>query len=155
PLRDPPRHCRWALLNGDRSPVLGEGRLAELPQRAERVQLVIPAAEVLLTRASLPPAARRRAGSVLAFAVEEETVGEPDGLHVSGLGSAGGSDALAVVDRQGLARWREALEPAGIRAYEVHCETLLLPWTAGEWSLAWDGREGFVRTGELEGAATD
>src|SRR5262249_38919630 len=112
PLRDPPRHCRWALLNGDRSPVLGEGRLAELPQRAERVQLVIPAAEVLLTRASLPPAARRRAGSVLAFAVEEETVGEPDGLHVSWLGSAGDSDALAVVDRQGLARWREALEPA-------------------------------------------
>jgi general secretion pathway protein L len=32
---------------------------------------------------------------------------------------------------------------------------LLLPRAAGEWSLAWSGREGFVRTGEFEGAATD
>ncbi len=116
---------------------------------------MIPAAQVLITRARLPQAARRRAGSVLAFAVEEETVGEPDANQVSWLGSAGDADVLAVVDRQGLTRWRDALDTVGIRAYEVHCETLLLPWAAGEWSLAWDGREGFVRTGEVEGAATD
>ena len=155
PLRESPQHCRWALLNGDGSPVVGEGRLADLPRQAQRVQLVIPAAEVLITRAELPPAARRRAGPVLAFAVEEETAGEPDAMHVSWLGSAGAADVLAVVDRHGLARWREALGPAGIHAYEVHCETLMLPWAPGQWSLAWDGREGFVRTGELEGAATD
>ena len=154
-LRDPPQQCRWALVNGDHEPVAGEGRLAELPRRAERVQLVIPAAQVLITRARLPQAARRRAGSVLAFAVEEETVGEPEANQVSWLGSAGDADVLAVVDRQGLTRWRDALDTVGIRAYEVHCETLLLPWAAGEWSLAWGGREGFVRTGEFEGAATD
>jgi general secretion pathway protein L len=159
PLRDPPQQCQWALVNDGRAPVTGEGRLAELPRGAERVQLVIPAAQVLITRASLPPAARRRAGSVLAFAVEEETAGEPETNQVSWLGSvtdlAGDSDVLAVVDKQGLARWRDALGAAGIRAYEVHCETLLLPWTAVEWSLAWDGHEGFVRTGEFEGGATD
>jgi general secretion pathway protein L len=154
-LRDPPQHCRWALVNGGREPVAGEGRLAELPRHAERVQLVIPAAQVLITRARLPQAARRRAGSVLAFAVEEETVGEPGANQVNWLGSAGDTDVLAVVDRQGLARWRDALDTVGIRAYEVHCETLLLPWAAGEWSLAWDGHEGFVRTGEFEGVATD
>jgi general secretion pathway protein L len=155
PLRDPPQQCRWALIDGGRDPVRGEGRLADLPRRAERVQLVIPAAEVLITRASLPPAARRRAGSVLAFAVEEETASEPDALHVSWLGASGDTDVLAVVDREGLARWRDALNAAGIHAYEVHCETLLLPWSHGEWGVAWDGREGFVRSGELEGAATD
>jgi general secretion pathway protein L len=155
PLRDTPRHCRWVLIDGSRNPIRGEGRLADLPRRAERVQLVIPAAEVLITRASLPPAARRRAGSVLAFAVEEETAGDPDAVHVSWLGSAGDADVLAVVDRDGLGRWRDALNAVGIHAYEVHCETLLMPWAAGEWSLGWDGREGFVRTGALEGAATD
>jgi general secretion pathway protein L len=31
----------------------------------------------------------------------------------------------------------------------------LLPWAAGQWSLAWNGSEGFVRTGQFEGAATD
>lgn len=158
-LPDPPQHCRWALINGGVKPVLGEGRLAELPRRAERVQLVIPAAQVLITRARLPPAARRRADSVLAFAVEEETAGAPEANQVSWLGSvehaAGNTEVLAVVDRQGLARWRDALGAVGIHAYEVHCEMLLLPWAPGEWSFAWDGHEGFVRSGEFEGAATD
>jgi general secretion pathway protein L len=154
-LADAPARCQWALVNDGREPVAGEGPLAELPRSAGRVQLVIPAAQVLITRARLPHAARRHAGSVLAFAVEDETVGEPDANQVSWLGVAGDDDVLAVVDKPGLARWRDALETAGVRGFEVHCETLLLPWTAGVWSLAWNGREGFVRAGEFEGAATD
>ncbi|OFZ97375.1 MAG: general secretion pathway protein GspL [Betaproteobacteria bacterium RIFCSPLOWO2_02_67_12] len=154
-LRDAPLQCQWALLGGEREPIVGTGPLAQLPQRAERVQLVLPAAEVLITQARLPQAARRRSGSVLAFAVEEQTLGEPDTHQVSWLGSSAGADVLAVVDRPGLTAWRDALEAAGIHGYEVHCETLMLPWTAGEWTLAWNGREGFVRTGEYEGTTTD
>ena len=154
-LLDAPQRCRWALVNDGREPVAGEGRLADLPQRVERVQLVIPAAQVLITRARVPQAARRRAGSLLAFAVEDKTAREPDANQVNWLGAAGDDDVLAVVDKPGLTRWRDALDAAGVRGYEIHCETLLLPWTAGEWSLAWNGREGFVRTGEFEGAATD
>src|ERR1019366_7333917 len=131
-LRDTPQRCQWALIGDGLEPVIGEGALAQLPQRAERVQLVLPAAEVLITRARLPQSARRRAGSVLAYAVEDETVGEPDANQVSWLGSAADSDVLAVADRQGLKAWHDALEAAGIRGYEVHCETLMLPWIAGE-----------------------
>jgi len=154
-LLDPPQRCQWALIDDGREPVAGEGRLAELPRRAERIQLVVPAAQVLITRARVPQEARRRAGSVLAFAVEERTAGEPDANQVSWLGTVGDSDVLAVVDKAGLLRWRIALSAVGVRDYEVHCETLLLPWATGVWSLAWNGREGFVRTGEFEGAATD
>ena len=154
-LADAPVRCQWALVNEGRDPVAGEGPLAELPRRAERVQLVIPAAQVLITRARLPRAARRHAGSVLAYAVEGEIVSEPDASQVSRLGSAGDADVLAVVEKAGLKRWLDALDAAGIRAPEIHCETLLLPWATGEWSLAWNGHEGFVRSGEFEGAATD
>ena len=154
-LRDTPQRCQWALLGDGRQAVLGDGPLAQLPQRTERVQLVLPAAEVLITRARLPQSARRRAGSVLAYAVEDETLGDPDANQVSWLGSAADADVLAVADRQGLKAWHDALDAAGIHGYEVHCETLMLPWMAGEWSLAWDGREGFVRISELEGTATD
>jgi general secretion pathway protein L len=150
-----PQQCQWALVGDGREPVVGRGPLAQLPQRAERVQLVLPATEVLITRARLPQSAKRHAGSVLAFAVEEETLGDPDANQVSWLGSAGDTDVLAVADRQGLKAWHDALEVAGIGEYEVHCETLMLPLTEGEWSLAWDGREGFVRTSRIEGAATD
>ncbi len=154
-LRDAPEQCQWALVTGQRDPVTGAGALAQLPQRAERVQLVLPAAEVLIIRSRLPQSARRQSGSVLAFAVEEQTLDEPDAQQVSWLGTANGADVLAVVDRASLRAWRDALEAAGIRGYEIHSETLLLPWVEGEWSLAWSGREGFVRTGEFEGATTD
>ena len=126
-----------------------------MPRRADRTQLVIPASQVLLTSAQMPRAARRRAASALAYAVEENTLGDPEANRVSWIGAAGESDALAVVDRQGLERWLAALAAIGLRSYEVHCETLMLPWTAGQWSIAWDGGEGFVRVGPFEGSATD
>jgi general secretion pathway protein L len=158
PLGVAPLQCAWVLINGRQS-APGEGALAQLPRGTERVQLVIPAAQVLITRANLPQGARGRAGPVLAFAVEEATAAEPEANQVSWLGAvsdrADSADALAVLDKQGLRRWRDALEAVGLRAYDVHPEILLLPRSSGQWSLAWDGSDGFVRTGEFEGAATD
>ena len=162
-LLEPPQRCQWTLLADDHgalageggAQLAGEGPLTDLPRHAGRVQLVLPAAQVLIARARLPQAARRNAGSLLAFAVEDRTAGDPDANQVSWLGTTVDHDVLAVVDKAGLARWREALGAVGVDGYEVHCESLLLPWTAGEWSLAWNGDEGFVRSGELEGAATD
>jgi general secretion pathway protein L len=157
---DAPSRCQWTLI-GARQPAGGESPLAELPRNADRVQLVIPAAQVLITRVQLPPAARRRAGSTLAFAVEDATAPDPDANQVSWLGATGDGDALAVLDKQGLQRWRDALETVGLRSFEVCAETLMLPLSTGlpgsarEWSLAWNGAEGFVRSGEFEGAATD
>ena len=150
PLAEAPTECEWALID-QRQVARGKGTLAQLPRGADRVQLVIPAAQVLIAHATLPPGARRRDARLLAFAVEEAIASEPDANQVSWLGA----DALAVLDKQGLRRWRDALEAVGLRAYEVHSEILLLPRAQGEWSLAWDGREGFVRSGEFEGAATD
>jgi general secretion pathway protein L len=154
-LREAPQRCQWALVGDKRETVAGEGPLTQLPQRAERVQLVLPASEVLITRARLPPSARRSAGAVLAYAVEDEIVGDPDANQVSWLGAVADSDVLAVADQQGLKAWHDALAAVGISGYEVHCETLMLPWITGEWSLAWNGHEGFVRTSELEGTAMD
>ena len=158
-LAGSPERCEWVLVAEDQEAISGETLIADLPQHAQRVQLVIPAAQVLITRAKLPKGARRQSGSVLAYAVEDRTVAEPDSAQVNWLGvvgsASGEEDVLAVLDKVALAHWLDALEHAGIRAPEVQCETLLLPWTAGEWSLAWDGLEGFVRTGAFEGAVTD
>jgi len=154
-LSDPPLRCQWALINDGRDAVVGEGPLAALPRRAERVQWVIPAAQVLITRARVPQAARHHAGSVLAFALEDQTVGEPDTCQVSWLGAVGESDVLALVDKPGLARWDAAIAAVGIHGHEVHGEALLLPLARDEWSLAWNGSEGFVRNGEFEATATD
>ena len=158
PLGDAPLRCEWALID-ERQAARGEGTLAQLPRGADRVQLVIPAAQVLITRTRLPQGARRRGGPLLSFAVEEATAADPEANQVSWLGAVGEkggeADALAVLDKQGLQRWHDALEAAGLRAWEVHSEILLLPRSNREWSLAWDGGEGFARSGDFEGAATD
>lgn len=154
-LLEDPLRCQWVLIDGEREPVSGEGRFVDLPKRTGRVQLIIPAAQVLLARVRLPQAARRRAGPLLTFAVEEETVPDPEDNQVGWIGSAGDEDVLAVVDKKRLKQCLDALDAAGIGVDEVYCETLLLPRTEGQWSVVWNGLEGIVRTGEFEGAATD
>lgn len=154
-LLEDPLKCQWALIDSEREAVTGEGRFADLPKRTGHVQLIIPAAQVLLTRVRLPQAARRRTGSMLSFAVEEETVPDPDDNQVGWIGSAGDEDVLAVVDKKRLKQCLDALDAAAIGVDEIYCETLLLPRTEGQWSIVWNGIEGVVRTGEFEGAATD
>lgn len=149
-----PPSVQWALA-GDGATVQGEGPFAQLPRTAERVELVMAAAQVLITRVRLPGAAGRRSESLLAYAIEERLATEPDADQVSRLGSAGDAQVIAAVNRKALEHWRMALGAAGIEAYGVCCETLMLPLQAGSWSMAWNGEEGFVRSGELEGGATD
>lgn len=155
PLSASPTACQWLLFEGAGNVHAGEGVLAQLPPGAGRVELVLAASQVLLTRTRLPPVGRRRSAALLAYAAEDRLASDPDVNRVSRLGRVDGEDVLAVVSRQHLQAWRDALAAAGVQVDAVYCATLLLPLHGGEWSLAWNGQEGFVRTGEFEGGATD
>ena len=154
-LAEGPPACRWALVNDDRGTLAGEGELATLPRHARRVQVVLPASQVLFVRVRLPPMRRKPTGAALGFAAEEQTAGDPSLNQVCWLGRAGDEDVLAVFDQAGFDAWRTALAAAGLANVEWQCETLLLPSQPGRWHLRWNGSEGFVRTGEREGLATD
>lgn len=155
PLSAVPMACQWLALDGHADAQMSAGGLTQLPQGATKVELVLAASQVLLTRASVPPTRRRRSAALLAYAAEERLASDPDANLVSHLGQVDGEAVLAAVDRQRLQAWRDALEAIGIHVDGVYCATLLLPLRDGEWSFAWDGQEGFVRTGEFEGGATD
>jgi general secretion pathway protein L len=155
PLPAVPTTCEWVLFDDHGGSQPGKGALAQLPQGAAQVQLVLAAGQVLITRARLPAAGRRRSAALLAYAAEEKLASDPDANQVSRLGQVDGDDVLAAVDRQRLQGWRDALGAVGIRVDGVYCETLTLPIQHGEWSLAWNGQDGYVRTGEFEGGATD
>jgi general secretion pathway protein L len=150
-----PRSCQWVLFDDRAQAHPGEGTLAQLPQGAGHVELVLAASQVLITRVQLPPASGRHAGALLAYAIEEKLASDPDTHQVSRLGRIDADDVLAVVNRPYLESWREALATLGIHVDGVCCETLMLPLQDDAWSLAWNGQEGYVRTGELEGSATD
>jgi general secretion pathway protein L len=153
PLTPTPVECEWML--DDARGVTGVGALSDAPKHASRVELVVPASDVIITRTQLPPMARRGGGKALAYAVEDHTLGDPDNHHACWLGVAGTADVLAVMDRAALTGTLAAFERAGLSVDEAYSETLLLPRRAGEWSVFWDGHEGFVHTGDLDGAATD
>lgn len=155
PLSAVPAQCQWVLFDDDVGAHPGAGALAQLPQGAPRVELILAASQVLMVRTPLPPTGRRKSAALLAYAAEEKLASDPDANTVSRLGQMDGDAVLAVVNRQRLQSWRDALGAIGIHVDGVYCETLLLPLQTGEWSLAWDGREGHVRTGEFEGGATD
>jgi general secretion pathway protein L len=185
PLSLIPPACAWSLLEDGREPVTGHGPLATLPRAERVQLVVPATDGLLIRARLPREALANRApgGALLAFAVEERLAGDPEANHVAPLniaaigesvatpgqpvgapGRAGPAPAgdenavpvaLGVLDKAGLARWRAALESAGIVAYEVHSETLLLPLTAGGWSLAWNGTEGFFRSGSLSGGPTD
>ncbi len=155
PLREPATRCRWVMAQAGDASRAGEDLVADLPRGARTVLLIIPAADVSLTQARLPQAARRESAAVLAYAVEEQTLGETEDSRVFRLGKADGADFLAVLDRHGLQRWIDAITGIGLDVTAVYCETLLLPLTAGKWGLAWNGAEGFMRTCPWSGGATD
>ena len=149
-----PLECEWDVRGGPRAGS-GTGSVDEAPRGAERIEWIVPASDVSLTRATLPRAARRRGGAVLAYAVEDQIAGEADAQYVTRLGSIGDEDVLAVLESRQFARTLDALSSAGVAPDAIYCETLLLPRAADAWSVAWNGREGFVRTDDLDGAATD
>jgi Type II secretory pathway, component PulL len=150
-----PAPCQWVLFDDHAGAHPGEGTLAELPKGATQVELVLAASQVLITRARLPTTSKRQSAALLAYAAEERLASDPDANQVSRLGQIDGDEALAVVNRQRLQSWRDALGAVGIHVDAVYCETLMLPVQSGEWSLAWNGLEGYVRTGEFAGSATD
>jgi len=155
PLSAVPTSCQWVLLDDHAGVHPGAGTLEELPKAAGHVELVLAASQVLITRARLPHASRRISAALLAYAAEERLASDPDANQVSRLGKVDCDEVLAVMSRQRLQSWRAALDAVGIHVDAVYCETLMLPVQSGEWSLAWNGREGYVRTGEFEGGATD
>lgn len=152
-LRDP-LSLEWVVF--DRGKPVAAGAADDvMPRGVRRVELVVAAADVLLARTHLPQSARARTPAALAYAAEEQTVADAESQRVTWLGTHDGVDVLAIVDRGLLDRAMATLRACGIAQCDAYCETLLVPRAEGEWSVAWDGSEGFVRSGDIEGCAMD
>ncbi|MDO9475758.1 MAG: type II secretion system protein GspL [Pseudohongiella sp.] len=151
-----PQRCEWALLGPDYLLSSGEDALTDLPAHRDRIELILHANDVLITQLQLPDNARYQSDTLLSYAVEDIAAGDPQSNQVSWLGAdEAGNHTLAVLDKQALQRWRGALAAVNIRNFDLRCESLLLPREEGTWSLAWAGTDGFVRSSDLNGWATD
>jgi general secretion pathway protein L len=144
----------WTLLDGINLRA-GSGALTELP-RADEVTIIVPASRAVFMRAPLPPGNPSKLADVLAYAVEDRLLGDPETIHcVAGSRDEQGSAAIAVVDRTWMAQALMQLATVGVRPKRMVSEVFLAPLVEGAWSVVWTGHGGFVRTLREMGFALD
>ncbi len=152
----PGQNASWALTDA-------QGRLqggvyrGELEQCAasgagRQVVVLVPAAEVLLTRASVPTRNRHRLLQAIPYALEEQLADDVATLHFAlGPETADGGIAVAVVARAQMSMWLDRLQEAGVRPDLLVPDTLGLPLADNEWSLLVDGDDAILRTAATQG----
>ena len=146
--------CDWALRNHE-SLRIGNGAWTTLPP-AKQIVLILAASRVLLTQVQLPAVGQNKLRELLAFAVEDKLLAEPDQVHtVAGARSANGETPVAIIDKHWLRQQLAYLRQHSLRADQMLAETLLPAWQAESWSMVWNGQGGFVRLGLHAGIVVD
>lgn len=132
----------------------GSAPIAQMPA-AQRVRLVLPASVVMLTRIKLPTGRPQKMRQLLRYAVEDKVMADPETLHVASAVADSTGSAVAVVDRTWLKAVVDIFQSHGLAPRAALAETLLPKLEQASWAAVWDGRQGFVRTGEYDGLAFD
>jgi general secretion pathway protein L len=148
--------CSWVLRDKAGAVMRrGEGPLSAMP-KADSVQVVVPASMVLLAQVKVPTRNRRKMFQLLPYIVEEKLMYDPDSIHVAaGPQLPGGETVVAVIDKAWMKRVIGVLQGAGLPPWRMWPETLMPAVPLGTWTVAWNGREGFVRTGMVSGQSLD
>lgn len=147
-----PVFWRWHR-RGDKPQTGLVSDLGQLPEaaRGARAYVWTPAADTILTSATLPTRSQRKIAQALPFALEDQLLGDPETLHFAYRTEADGSLSVAVTAHERLRRWSDVLAQAGIKPLVLCPSTLLVPWALDCWSLAFAEDEVLVRTGSASG----
>ncbi len=146
--------CDWALRDAG-SVKTGHSDYSTLPP-ANHIVLILAASRVLLTQVQLPAVGPGKLREMLAFAVEDKLLTEPDKVHtVAAPRAANGETAVAIIDKAWMRQQLAQLRQHGIRAAQMLAETLLPPLEDDSWSMVWHGQGGFVRVGPQAGFVVD
>lgn len=126
---------------------------------AENCEVIVfvPASDVLLAMTTLPKQSRQRLQRAVPYALEEQFIDDVESLHVAiGNQQADGRVYAAVVAKQKIQGWLEALQGLGINPTVMLPENLALPRLNGDWSaLCMPDGICAVRSGEQSGFACD
>lgn len=148
--------CAWSLLDdAGNLRDSGNGTLASMPQ-SDEATVIVAADRVLATAAVLPKIKRSKLETALPFALEDSLIDDVGEAHVTtGAKLADGRTVLYTLNKSWLTRFLAASTAAKLRVRRIVPEFCLLPMRANEWSVAWDGAQGFLATAHNQGGALD
>ncbi len=130
----------------------GEWEQCAAAAGGRQVVLLVPAADVLLTHASIPTRNRSRLLQAVPYALEDQLAEDVATLHFAlGPELADGALAVAVVARERMEAWLAPLQAAGLRPDRVVPENLALPLEDESWAVLVDGDDALVRFAPLQG----
>ena len=146
--------CDWALRVAG-TVQSGTGDWDQLPQ-ANQTVLILAASRVLFTQVQLPAVGQNKMRELLAYAVEDKLLTEPDKVHtVATARKPNGDTTVAIIDKAWLRQQLAYLRQRGIQADKMFAETLLPPLENKAWSLVWNGQGGFIRSDMHAGFVVD
>lgn len=128
---------------------------ATLSQGA-KVNVIVPACDVLLTAVNLPATNRRRMLAALPFALEDQLVDDVAESHFAvGQRDKTGLVSAAVVALSRMNHWMSRLHEAGLQPDLLLPDSLALPYVDGEWTMLLEDTGVVLRTGQAAGLALD
>lgn len=115
------------------------------------VILLIPSADVLLTRTVLVTTNARQLKQALPYALEESLVGEVEDQHFVWQAETDNTLAVAVIERERLKAWMQLLKQQKLRAKAILPDVFALPINEAMPTLWQREGQAWVRTDALSG----
>lgn len=140
--------AEWLALASDGRVLAGPQ--AGLPAAgAERIDVIVPAEDVLLLRAPRVARQRRQLEQALPFAIEEQLAAPVETLHVAAAESEAGEQiTVAVVSQARMEAWLATLRGAGLEPDRLLPESWLLPQAPGLATVVIEGERAVLRHDE-------
>ena len=152
--------AEWLIADasGARFGAVERGELAQAVASAvsRKVFVLVPGTDVLLAEPVLPLKSGAKLAQVVPFALEEHLAADVEDLHFA-LGKREGRPGtpVAVVARERMDAWREALLVSGLHADALYAETAALTETPSGVTVLIDGPRVYVRREGAPGAVLD
>jgi general secretion pathway protein L len=153
--------CSWLVWSEQEQEIIASGELSDaksLSSLAERagnrpVDILVPAASMMLTDILVPEKGQRQALKALPFMLEESIATNIDEMHFVVGPRQGDQLSIVAIAHEQMQNWLAWLSDAGIKAKRLVPDCLALPLEQCHWAVMECGDELILRTGEGTGVS--